>query len=89
MRWGQGREGEGEGVGIAFQMKNALYIQTSFGSLAVGARAMPNAEPKAVWRRKMDMTNAFMLGGALVKAYSSPVMLAKISDSAMRKYAGV
>ena len=35
------------------------------------------------------MTNDFMDGGALVKAYSSPVMLAKISDTAMKKYAGV
>ena len=35
------------------------------------------------------MTNDFMDGGAFVKAYSSPVTLAKISDTAMKKYAGV
>ena len=65
------------------------YIHCSFGSTAVGERAIPRAEPKADWRRKMDMTKDFMLGGALVKAYSRPVMLAKISDKPMSKYAGV
>ena len=70
-------------------MQRPVYIHTNFGSLAIGASAIPSADPNADCRRKMDMTNDFMDGGALVKAYSSPVTLAKISDTAMKKYAGV
>ena len=66
-------------------MQRPVYIHTSFGSFAVGASAMPRAEPKADWRRKMDMTKDFMLGGALVKAYSKPVILAKISERPIKK----
>ena len=66
-----------------------VYIQTSFGSTAVGDSAIASAEPKALVSRNIDITNDFMLGGALVKAYSSPVMLARISERPMKRYAGV
>jgi len=76
------------------------------GSLAVGAKAIPRADPNAVWRRNIAMTKDlrihehpairkqfvatyFMLGGALVKAYSRPVILAKISERPIKRYAGV
>ncbi len=36
----------------------------------------------------MAITKHFILGGALVNAYSRPVTLAKISEIAMKKYAG-
>ena len=36
---------------------DSLYIHTSLGSLAVGAKAIPRADPNAVWRRNMAMTN--------------------------------
>lgn len=65
-----------------------LYIHSNLGSTAVGDNAIPRADPKAVWSRNMDITKDFMLEGALVKAYSKPVMLAKISDIAIKKYAG-
>jgi hypothetical protein len=45
---------------------------------------MPKAAPNAVVRRYIDMTNDFMLGGALVYAYSRPVIDAKISENAIR-----
>ena len=55
----------------------------------MGASAMPRAEPKAVWSKKIDITKDFIDGGAFVKAYSSPVILARISEIPMKKYAGV
>ena len=70
-------------------MQRPVYNHTNLGSLAIGAITTPSADPNADCNRKMDMTNDFMDGGALVKAYSSPVMLAKISDTAKKKYAGV
>ena len=70
-------------------MQRPVYIHANLGSFAIGASAIPSADPNADCRRKMDMTNDFMDGGAFVKAYSSPVTLAKISDMAMKKYAGV
>ena len=70
-------------------MQRPLYNHTNLGSLAIGASATPSADPKADCSRKMDMTNDFMDDGALVKAYSRPVMLARISDTAKKKYAGV
>lgn len=63
----------------------SLYNHKSLGSVATADNAIPRAEPKAFWTKKMDMTKDFILGGALVKAYSSPVMLAKISERAMKK----
>jgi hypothetical protein len=56
---------------------------------AVGERAMPRTAPKALVSRNMDMTNDFMLAGALVKAYSRPVMEARISEIPIKRYAGV
>lgn len=76
--------GGGGGVGIS----NVLYIQTNFGSSAVGLSAIPSAFPSAVCNRKIDMTKHFILGGAFVKAYSNPVTTAKISLIAIKKYAG-
>ena len=61
-----------------------VYIHTNLGSKLTEERAMPKAEPPALVRRNMDMTKDFMLGGALVYAYSRPVMEAKISEKAMR-----
>lgn len=74
---------------MGLKRKDLPYIHTSLGFLAVGDRAIPRAAPKAVWSKKIDMMKDFMLGGAFVNAYSRPVMLAKISDIAMKKYAGV
>jgi hypothetical protein len=56
------------------------YVQT---------KASPMALEMAVMKRKTDMTSERMFLGALVKAYSSPVMDAKISLNAMRTYAPV
>jgi len=50
---------------------------------------MPMAEPKAFCRRNIPITTDFIDGGALVKAYSRPVMEAKISLRPMSTYAGV
>jgi hypothetical protein len=61
-----------------------VYIQTNLGSTLTLDIAVPKAAPKAVVRRNMDMTNDFMLGGALVYAYSRPVIEAKISEKAIR-----
>lgn len=41
--------------------------------------ALANAD----WKRKMDMTRERMFFGALVNAYSSPVIDAKISERAL------
>jgi hypothetical protein len=65
-----------------------VYIQTNLGSTLTLERAVPSAAPNAVVSRNMDMTNDFMEGGALVYAYSRPVMEAKISEKAMRTYDG-
>ena len=43
-----------------------VYIHTNFGSTLTLDKAIDKAEPNAVVRRNMDMTNDFMLGGALV-----------------------
>src|SRR5438045_3004795 len=72
---------------IAVQ-ERPVYIHTSLGSLAVGEMAIPRTEPNAVVKRNMDIMNDFMLGGALVKAYSRPVIEVKISESPIKRYAG-
>ena len=71
-----------------FEGFDVLYIQTNFGSVAVGLRAIPSALPNAFCNKKIAMTKHFILGGAFVKAYSNPVTLAKISLMAIKKYAG-
>jgi hypothetical protein len=65
-----------------------VYIQTNLGSTDTLERAIPSAAPMAVVRRYMDITKDFMDGGALVYAYSRPVIEAKISEKAMRTYDG-
>ena len=60
------------------------YIITSFGFSDVGESAIPRAEPNAVCNKKRAITRDFMLGGALVKAYSKPVIEAKISERPIR-----
>ena len=72
---------------IIVAMHRPVYIQRSLGSFAVGESAVARAAPKAFVSRNMDMTKDFMEGGALVKAYSRPVMLAKISERPMKRYA--
>ena len=52
-------------------------------------KASPIALDSAVINRKTLITRDLMFFGALVKAYSSPVIEAKISDRAMRTYAPV
>lgn len=51
------------------------YVQTN---------ASPSAEEIADMKKKTAMTSDRMLWGALVKAYSRPVIEAKISLRAMR-----
>lgn len=82
------REGNEEKEEKKFEGFNVLYIQTNFGSVAVGLRAIPSALPNAFCNKKIAMTKHFILGGAFVKAYSNPVTLAKISLMAIKKYAG-
>ena len=62
-----------------------VYIHRTFGLTAVGLSAIPSAAPKAFVRRNMDMTNDFIVAGAFVYAYSSPVILAKISERPMKR----
>ena len=50
----------------------------------VQTKASPIAEEIADMKRKIDMTRERMFLGAFVKAYSSPVIEAKISLNAMR-----
>jgi len=57
-----------------------IYVQT---------KASPRADESAVMNKKMDMTRERMFLGALVKAYSRPVIDAKISLIAMRMYLGI
>ncbi len=52
-----------------------MYAQT---------KASPIALDSALWKRKIDMTNERMFFGALLNAYSSPVIDAKISLIAIR-----
>src|SRR5277367_6512010 len=65
-----------------------VYIQTNLGSTLTLERAIPSAAANATVSKYMDMTNDFMDGGALVYAYSRPVIEAKISETAMRMYEG-
>lgn len=48
------------------EVQRPEYIHTNPGSLSNDASAIPSADPKADCRRKMDMTNDFIGGGALV-----------------------
>lgn len=50
----------------------------------VQTKASPSAEEIAEVKRKTAMTKERMLTGAFVKAYSKPVIDAKISLNAMR-----
>ena len=65
------------------------YIHMTAGSFAAGVNASARAEPKALVSKYIDCTKDFMLGGALVYAYSRPETLRKISDKPMKTYAGV
>ena len=47
-------------------------------------KASPSAAASAVINRNTDMTSDRMFFGALVKAYSRPVMDAKISENAIK-----
>jgi hypothetical protein len=64
------------------------YINTNLGSTLTPERAIPSAAPNAVVSKNIDMTKDFIEGGALVYAYSRPLMEAKISEKAMRTYDG-
>lgn len=48
--------------------------------------ASPMADATALVNKKIPITSDFMFLGALVKAYSRPVMDAKISESAIKTY---
>ena len=61
------------------------YIHSNFGSTVTGRSAKFKALPIADVKRKSDMTTDFIDDGACVKAYSRPVMEAKISEIAMKK----
>jgi len=58
-----------------FNGRSHKYAQT---------KASPMAEDSADMNKKMDMTRERIFLGAFVKAYSRPVMDAKISLIAMR-----
>lgn len=65
------------------------YIHVSFGSTVTGKSAELSALPIAEVKRNKDMTTDFIDAGACVKAYSRPVIDAKISETAMKKYEGI
>ena len=69
-------------------MAMLMYSHTSNGSPANGTKAWAMADEKACVNQNMPVTKDRMFFGALENAYSSPVMLAKISENAMRMYAG-
>ena len=66
-----------------------VYSQVNSGSLESGTKAWPMALEKALVNQYRPVTKERMFLGALVNAYSSDVMFAKISDNAMITYAGV
>lgn len=88
---------------IKVAIARPTYIHINFGFSAVGDKAIPMADPRALVRRKIlmtcysvlelfvkyvrvcELTKDFIEGGALVKAYSSPVMEAKISLRPMKR----
>lgn len=49
-------------------------------------KASPRAEEMALMKRKTDMTRERMFFGAFMKAYSRPVIDARISENAIRTY---
>jgi hypothetical protein len=57
--------------------KMGVYAQT---------KASPRAEDRADMNRKTDMTSERIFLGALVKAYSRPVIEARISEMAIKMY---
>ena len=70
-------------------MDKDAYIHTSLGSTVTGIRAKFNALLTADVNRYMDITTDFIDAGACVKAYSRPVMEAKISEMAISTYDGI
>jgi len=62
-------------------LKVEKTYQMSIGSATKGLRARPRAVETALVNKKSDMTSDFMLVGALVYAYSRPVMDARISET--------
>ena len=59
------------------------------GSFANGTKPWPIAAEKAFENQYKPVTKDRMFLGALVKAYSSDVIEAKISEKAISTYAGV
>lgn len=51
--------------------------------------ASPRADAMALVNRKIPITSDFIFLGAFVKAYSRPVIDAKISESAINTYLAV
>lgn len=62
-----------------------VKVHTILGSTLTGDNAIPNAAPNALVTRKSDITNDFILTGALVYAYSRPVIDARISLMAINQ----
>jgi hypothetical protein len=60
--------------------------QTTTNDNDVQTKASPIAAEAALVKRKTDMTKLRMFVGALVNAYSRPVIDAKISENAMSTY---
>jgi hypothetical protein len=67
-------------------MKRHQEIFDVRGQLNAQTNASPNAEDIADINKNTDITRERMFFGAFVNAYSSPVMDAKISLTAIRTY---
>lgn len=63
-----------------------LYSGLGSSTLNVQTKASPRADEMADMNKKRAITSDFMFWGALVKAYSRPVIEAKISLNAMKTY---
>lgn len=70
-------------------MPNDMYIHSNFGLTVTGISVNIKRLLIADVKWKSDMTIDFIDAGAWVNAYSMPVIDAKISEIARKKYDGI